>query len=135
MKERSSFPSCYLAGPMRGIVDYNYPAFMDAARRLRIAGWKVFNPAEMDMKEDKEDYTERTLAEQKIHDSARAARRFAERDIAVLIGKLRAEKDDAIVMLPGWEDSTGATTERKVAIWVKLRVLLLTTALRETHAD
>lgn len=132
-KSTKSASSCYLAGPMRGIVDYNYPAFMDATAKLRAAGWKVYNPAEMDIKEDKEDYQARTLIEQKLYDSAAAARKFAARDIEVIIGKLRAEKGDAIVMLDGWEDSEGATTERSVAIWVKLRVLKLATALRETN--
>ncbi len=125
MKHRS----CYIAGPMRGLPEYNYPAFMDAATRLRQLGWMVFNPAEMDIESDHEDYTARTIEEQQLHDSAAVARRFAERDVHVLIRTLRAENRDAIIMLPGWRGSTGAIAELGVAQWVKLEVLPLKWAL------
>jgi hypothetical protein len=118
---------------MRGKPQYNYPAFLEAARLLREQGWKVYNPAEMDMKYDKEDYTSRSIKDQKLHDDAESCRKFAERDLDIIMKVLRAEKGDAIVMLDEWFDSVGATAERAVAIWVKLRVLKLSTALKEDH--
>ena len=36
----------YLAGPMSGLTDYNYPAFNEAAASLRARGFDVENPAE-----------------------------------------------------------------------------------------
>lgn len=36
----------YLAGPMSGLVDFNYPAFQAAAAKLRAKGYHVENPAE-----------------------------------------------------------------------------------------
>ncbi|MHB1850453.1 MAG: DUF4406 domain-containing protein, partial [Acidimicrobiales bacterium] len=38
----------YIAGPMRGVKDWNFPAF-DAARDLLVAaGWEVVSPADLD---------------------------------------------------------------------------------------
>ena len=42
----SPLPILYLAGPMSGIEDYNYPAFNTAATYLRTLGYTVLNPAE-----------------------------------------------------------------------------------------
>jgi len=36
----------YLCGPMTGLPEYNYPAFMAVATALRQAGHQVVNPAE-----------------------------------------------------------------------------------------
>lgn len=36
----------YIAGPMSGLPDNNYPAFNESAERLRNKGWHVENPAE-----------------------------------------------------------------------------------------
>lgn len=36
----------YVAGPMSGVIDDNFPAFEDAAARLRAVGYSVINPAQ-----------------------------------------------------------------------------------------
>jgi len=120
---------CYIAGPMRGIEKYNYPAFMSAAKELRALGWKVFNPAEMDIAADVEDYTAYTLEQQQLHSTHANARRFARRDLGILTDALAAELGDMVIVLPGWEHSVGAKAEVAVGEWVGLPIRTLGQAL------
>ena len=125
---------CYLAGPMRSKPNYNYPAFMAGAAALRAKGWTVFNPAEMDIEQDGPiglaAEMSLTIEEQEHHaGKAWHARRYARRDLDVLLNQLEAEAGDAIVLLPDWHQSIGARAELAVAVWVGLRVLTLEEAL------
>lgn len=43
-------PTLYIAGPMSGLPDHNYPAFHDAASVLTKAGYSILNPAENEKK-------------------------------------------------------------------------------------
>lgn len=97
----------YLAGPMRGYPQSNFPAFNAAANVLRHDGHNVFNPAEND------DLMEKQGVPLTI-------RRCLEIDLAWI-----CREADAIAMLPGWEKSTGATAERAAAIALGLEVIEL----------
>lgn len=93
---------CYVAGPMTGHPEFNYPAFHAAADKLRAMGFEVVSPAELnpvepDLQVD-EDY------HRKLYPS------FMRRDIAALI------ECDHIVMLDGWEESKGASLEHHIAL-------------------
>ena len=114
--------ACYLAGPMRGYENFNFPAFHAAAEKLRQAGWVVFNPAEMDIELDgmNEDGSGLTEVEAGSYESLR---RYAHRDTQLLINKLKSENEDAIVLLPRWQESVGARAETGVAQWVQLQVI------------
>lgn len=116
--------SCYIAGPMRGIPEYNYPAFIAAAELLHSLDWWVYNPAEMDIEAEPDmDWAALTLEQQKIYNTVVNARRFAIRDIDIILKKLRAENGDAIFVLPGWESSIGALAETAAARWVMIPVI------------
>ena len=94
-------PKIYIAGPMRGFHDFNYPAFNHAARKLRAMGWHVENPAEIG-----EGFG---TPEQINADSALLA--------AVMAADIHAlEKCDAVFLLYGWQDSIGARKELGVVI-------------------
>lgn len=81
----------YIAGPMTGLPDYNYPAFHAAAAELRAQGIHVRSPAEHD---------------HGTHQPYDFYMRLA----------LRALLDcDAILLLPGWETSKGARLEYDIA--------------------
>jgi hypothetical protein len=75
----------YLAGPMRGYPEFNFPAFNLAAAKLRAAGYVVLGE-----------------------------------DMAWICAHA-----EAIALLPGWENSKGATAERATAIALGLKVIEL----------
>ena len=114
---------CYIAGPMRGIPQYNYPAFMAAASVLKHLGHEVFNPADMDSI-DEEDWESIPVEKHETVSNAALARRFARRDLSAILS-LRAEDGDFLCVLPGWEKSTGAQAEVKVAKWIYLPIRTL----------
>lgn len=95
----------YLAGPMTGIPEFNFPAFDEAAATLRSHGYVVISPAEMDRADG---FNEKGKTG---HEPLRAdqRRRFARNDIAALL------EVDAVFVLPGWENSTGAQNETRIA--------------------
>ena len=90
----------YLAGPMRGIPEYNFPAFYAAAKALRDIGCEVWSPAENDVEKDGFDPTK---------DKAQPMCHYMRRDLPAVLNS------DAVVVLPGWEKSEGAQLEAHVA--------------------
>lgn len=91
----------YVSGPMTGIEQLNFPAFNKAAAELRILGFEVINPAEINPDPDADWYA-----------CLRA-------DITALMGC------DTIAMLPGWEASNGAHLEVHIAHRVGIQVISL----------
>lgn len=89
----------YLAGPMTGYADFNFPAFHTEAARLRALGHHVVNPAELNAGIDGDWIL------------------CMKRDIAELIGC------DGIALMPGWDKSRGATIECRLAVDLGLEVL------------
>lgn len=86
----------YLAGPMTGYPDKNYPKFNAVAKELREMGHTVYNPAE------------------RPFDNARNAFH----DYSVFI----TQHACTIVLLPGHKKSVGATAERALAVAVGLDI-------------
>lgn len=80
----------YLSGPMAGLPEWNHPAFHSAAQRLRAAGYYVLNPADYGL--DEKDWA--TCLRRDLHDLLRS---------------------EVVAVLPGWEQSKGATLETDVA--------------------
>lgn len=115
----------YLAGPMRGIKDFNFPAFMSAATMLRSLGHTVFNPAERDIERDKEENRESTWQSEDGDIAAAEALGFDRRkaitdDLMYIINEA-----EGIALLPGWELSKGANAELWTAKFLELEVLEL----------
>ncbi len=92
--------SLYLAGPMSGVADFNFPAFNEKAEELRHEGWVVTNPAQFPFHDGWE-----------WHQYLRVA--------------LRAMTYcDTIYLLAGWRQSRGANLEYEVAVGLGMKVLM-----------
>ena len=93
----------YLAGPMRGYPEHNFPAFHYAAEKLRAHGFEVFSPAEKGEEL-------RLLKDPTIQHKLGFRRKVFGIDTAWICAHA-----DAVALLPGWETSQGALCERQTA--------------------
>jgi hypothetical protein len=95
---------------MRGYKHFNFPAFDEAAACLRSHGWTVVSPAEHD-RADGFDETKESLEGFDMR------------------GALAWDLDqvvhaDAVVLLPGWEDSVGVRAEKAAAEAAKVPLMV-----------
>jgi Domain of unknown function (DUF4406)/Domain of unknown function (DUF6378) len=102
-----SLGTVYLAGPMTGVPQFNFPAFFDAEHRLREMGWEVVNPAQMDY----------DLGFDPDTDKPQTNETYMRRDLPFLAAC------DAIALLPEWWTSKGAKDELAVARMCGLEVI------------
>jgi hypothetical protein len=107
----------YLAGPMSGIPQFNFPMFFRVGKRLREMGYDIVSPAEIDCKEDGD-----AALKSKDGDPKEASRSwgdFLARDV-----KLLADGGiTGIIFLPGWETSSGAKLEATVGLLKKFHFM------------
>lgn len=100
----------YLAGPMTGYPELNFPLFHAEAARLRAIGFDVVNPAEINV------------------DPKMGWSTCMRRDIVELV------TCNVIAMLPGWEKSRGARLEYLVATELGMLALEASAVRREILA-
>lgn len=100
----------YLAGPMRGYEDLNFPAFMAAAKYLKDHGHEVFNPAENDIDKGYD-----------IQRGPHIMRACILDDLTYII-----QEAEALALLPGWRDSKGVRAEVATADFLELPIWELT---------
>ena len=94
----------YIAGPMRGLYQFNAGAFREAAKILRERGIEVVSPLEMD--EEAGIYVDGLTGHETLEDQGFDIRGTLSNDLHVVIYEV-----DAVVMLPGWHNSNGARAE------------------------
>ena len=87
----------YISGPMRGIPDYNFPAFFEAEQKIVMAGHDVMNPAN--------------------NPPGLTPAQYMDIDLAMV----RAA--DAVLLLPGWGDSKGSAVEVAYARYLGIPVM------------
>ncbi len=97
----------YIAGPMSGYDNLNFPRFYEIEDRLKAEGWDVVNPARLDEEVGIDpanpptsdyNYTECAL-----------------RDVRALLDC------EAIYLMDGWQHSRGASWERALAKFHSIR--------------
>lgn len=106
----------YVAGPMRGIPESNYPAFIEATASLRAEGHEVFSPVEWDIEQH---------GPNGCHTDTFDLRKALAADLQWIC--LNA---DAVAMLPGWENSKGAKAERAAAEALGLQIIELPVSVK-----
>jgi hypothetical protein len=110
----------YIAGPMTGIPEFNFPAFDRAAATWLQAGWDVISPADLTRTYWRQHFGEEfdpSNMDPRIAAGGDIYREFLRHDIAEIA------HCDAIALLPGWEKSGGVAKELTVARLLGLQEL------------
>lgn len=119
--EGSTTNTCYLAGPMRGYPDFNFPEFHRVAKELRSLGWEVYSPAERD-EDDPIVQSTQSAFKTKKGESVLGLSYFMQFDLVAVCNA------EAVWLLDGWEQSEGARLEvytalalgKNVRVWSSL---------------
>lgn len=91
-------PKYYIAGPMTGHPEHNYPYFGKVAERLRGQGYHIVSPHEIEYGETMETRGQKEWSY------------YLRKTLLALL------ESDAIVLLPGWRTSKGAMAEFRLAV-------------------
>jgi hypothetical protein len=100
---------------MRGYDEFNFPAFLSAAKELRSKGYKVYNPAEVELKAGFDPKTGLYADGHTV-----TIRELILEDLVWI-----CQFADKVVVLPGWEQSKGAQAEVKTALAIGVEVIEL----------
>jgi hypothetical protein len=106
-----TIPTIYIAGPMTGLPEFNFPAFNNTAEAFEEGGWRVINPAAHDL--------------EVWGDMEGVAKNANYRDCLAWDLDAICNECDAIAMLPGWENSKGARAEHATAVALGLQIIYL----------
>lgn len=93
----------YVSGPMSGLPEFNFPAFVEATSKLERAGFKVTNPSALSLPCGCSGPTQCRPAPHEYHEYLRMC-------LQALVGN----DISGIALLPGWENSKGAAVEMAV---------------------
>lgn len=106
----------YLAGPMSGLPEFNFPAFDAGAKVLADQGHEVFNPAENDR--------QKWGSMENIKKNANYRECLSDDLNWILHGNGNGPAE-AIALLPGWEKSKGAAAELALARALGLFIIFM----------
>jgi hypothetical protein len=105
----------YIAGPMTNVNNHNFPLFDHVAEVLRTAGYFVVSPAEHARKVLGSLQTIQKMDKAELEEAVRT--KLMPTQLAWICSDA-----DAMVMLPGWQQSLGAKAEHALAQWRKIPI-------------
>lgn len=105
----------YLAGPMQGYPEFNFPRFHAVARALRNGGHVVFNPADKDIERHGGVNISSGNSGGSL-EKVKAQHGFSLRQALAEDMEFICLKANCITLLPGWEKSNGAQAEHRCAV-------------------
>ena len=114
----------YVAGPMTGIKGFNFQNFVDADAALLAGGHTTFNPAVHEIEQGIVPWPEILEMEGTQEELAALDHEFSFSEALVRDMTAIAEAD-GVILLPGWQNSSGATLEVAAALWTGKRILTM----------
>lgn len=105
----------YIAGPMTGIKQWNFPAFFAAEEQLSELGYNVINPAHNDGPDLKSALKSAGTPENPNN----TWESYIRRDLPHVL------RSDILCLLPGWQNSRGARLEVHVAKSIGIPLMIL----------
>lgn len=103
----------YLAGPMSGHPEHNFPEFRRYTKRLREIGYKILSPAEMTEMDDQPA-------------GSRPWEWYLRQDMFMML------QCKGIILMPGWKTSRGARAECDLADTLAMEVFTIDDQMRVT---
>ncbi|MDN6286080.1 MAG: DUF4406 domain-containing protein [Corynebacterium casei] len=97
----------FISGPMSGLPDFNYPSFHEAGEYLQAKGERFFSPAH---------FKSGVAKPPPRPEFAEPWEYYMRQSLKQLL------LCDRILMLPGWENSRGATIEKELAIILNMQI-------------
>lgn len=120
----------YVCGPMTGVPHFNFPAFVAAVEDLREKGFEVVSPHELDSPSAKKAAEESLDGDPSHYADNDSWGNMLARDVKIIADR----GVEAIVCLPGWENSRGAKLETFVGRLCGLQLLEYPN-LNKIHVD
>lgn len=105
----------YIAGPITGMKDWNFPAFFEAEAELENLGYSVINP----VRSDGNTVEEALATVGTLENPTEKWEFYLRRDLKQLLNCA------GIVLLPGWQKSKGARLEVHIAKQLKMSLFIL----------
>lgn len=110
-------PFYYLAGPMSGYEEFNFPAFMEAATTMREDGYNIVNPGQLDIEEHRAMHAKHDPVD--VAPGTEEWKDCLRRDL----GYVLHPNCLGVIAIDGWEASRGARLETYTAYGMVLKLL------------